>query len=116
MIIIKYNIIDPAVDKQKPYYDVKTKTFKFPVKRQYRYFVQACQVNSVTHVKEYFLLLGIEKFDESCKKCQTNQYGKCSVPITGEFKDYVIEECKERGNIIVEYSESEEGYDSFNVR
>ena len=73
MIIIKYNIIDPAVDKQKPY-------------------------------------------DESCKKCQTNQYGKCSVPITGEFKDYVLEECKERGNIIVEYSESEEGYDSFNVR
>lgn len=115
-IILKYNLINPAIDKKKPYYDEKTKTLKFQVKSNYRYFIQATQINQTTHIKEYFLLLGTEKFDDACKKCQTNQYGKCSVPLSDEFKEFVIEECKERGNIIVEYTESDEGYDAYNVR
>ena len=112
-LILKYNLINPAIDKKKPYYDEKTRTLKFQVKSNYRYFIQATQINEVTHVKEYFLLLGTEKFDDACKKCQTNQ---CSVSLSGEFKEFVISECKERGNIIVEYTESDEGYDAYNVR
>ena len=105
-LILKYNLINPAIDKKKPYYDDKTKTLKFQVKSNYRYFIQATQINEVTHIKEYFLLLGTEKFDDACKKCQTNQYGKCSVSLSGEFKEFVI----------VEYTESDEGYDAYNVR
>ena len=115
-VILKYNLINPAIDKKKPHYDEKTKTLNFPVKSNYRYFVQASQIDSVTHIKEYFLLLGTEKFDDACKKCQTNQYGRCSVHLSDEFKEYVIQECKERGNIIVEYTESEDTYDVYNVK
>ena len=115
-LILKYNLINLAIDKKNPNDKTKTKTLKFQVKSNYRYFIQATQINETTHIKEYFLLLGTEKFDDACKKCQTNQYGKCSVPLTNEFKEFVIEECKERGNIIVEYVESDEGYDAYSVR
>lgn len=116
MTIVKYNVIDPAIDKHKPYYDVKKKLFIFPVKQRYSYFVQAYQINSVTNIKEYLLLLGKEKFDESCRRCQVNQYGKCNMRITDEFLEYVKGECAERGNIEIEYLESENNYDVYIVR
>lgn len=115
-VLLKFNIINPAVDKKKPYYDEKHNILIFPVKSRYNYFIQACQISPITHIKEYFLLLGAEKFDDACRKCQTNQYGKCSVRLSDEFKEYVLEECKERGNIIVEYSESENNYDIYSVK
>lgn len=116
MTILKYNLIDPAIDKHKPYYDIKNKVFRFQVNQQYNYFAQAYQINPVNNIKEYLLLLGKNKFDDSCKKCITNQYGKCNVHLTGEFLVFVKNECKERGNIIVEYMESDEDYDVYLVR
>lgn len=115
MTILKYNLIDPAVNKTKPYYNFQTDTFVFPIKHKYNWFVQAYDINEVTRRKEYFLLLGKEKFDDGCRRCDCDGYGKCRVHLTDEFKEFVISECKSRGNIIVEYSESDEGYDAYNV-
>lgn len=115
MTILKYNILDPAIDKHKPYYDEKSKTFKFHSQQRYNYFLQAYQINPTNNLKEYLLLLGKDKFDEGCRKCNTNQYGQCSVKLTGEFEKYVVTECKERGNIEVEYLSTEEGYNVYLV-
>lgn len=115
MTITKYNVLNPKSDRKKPYYDISKDIFYFPVKTKYRYFVEASQFNLEKNVTEYFLLLGTTKFDENCRLCEVDGYGKCKIKLKGEIKDYVKSECTERGNIECNYIETEDNYDVFRI-
>ena len=108
MVIVKYNVLNPHIDKKKPYYDLNKELLIFPVKSKYRHFVEASQYNKEKGVNEYFLLLGTKKFDDSCRLCEVNEYGKCKVKLKGEIKEYVKDIAAERGNIECYYVETEE--------
>lgn len=114
-MIFKYEVINPVVSNKKPFYDFKRKLFLFPVDVSYKYYVE-CAVNDVTTGgREYFILLGNEKFDENCRKCKVDDYGRCQINVRGEIKDYIINEVKVRGNIEVEYSNNEDNYDVYHI-
>lgn len=115
MSIAKYKILNPLIDHKKPYYDFKRKKFIFPVDIGYKYFLEAAQYNPDKGYNEYFILLGTDKFDDNCRTCEVNMYGKCKLNIIGELKDYIIEQSKDRGNLKVEYVESGEDFDVFSV-
>ena len=115
MPIVKYTVLNPLQDNKKPYYDIKRKQFIFPVKENYKWFLEAAQFNVVKNDNDYFILIGTNKFDDNCKKCEVDMYGKCKLRLIGELKEYVIEECNSRGNIKVEYIESTDDYDVFSI-
>lgn len=116
MGIYNYEILNPVISSKKPFYDIKRKLLFFPVNRSnYHYYVEVARNNKDTFAREYYVLLSNRKFDDNCRVCHVDNYGRCQINLRGELKDYVIQETKYRGNIEVEYVESERDYDIFAV-
>lgn len=115
MGIFRYKIINPVKDSKLPFYDErKGILFITNIKTNYKYYIEAVIYQEDSSV-DYFLLLGKDKFDANCRLCHTDNYGRVQVKVKGQFKDFVVEECKERGNIKVEYIETIGDYDVFSV-
>lgn len=114
MSIVKYEVLNPTINNKKPFLNKEGLLF-FPVKEAYRYYVECAITNEYHGGREYFILLGKEKFDDNCRLCKTDYYGRCQIKLRGEIKNYIMEETKHRGNIYVEYVESTHNYDVFNV-
>lgn len=114
MGIIKYKILHPVTNTKLPFFDNKKGIFYVPISNNYRYYVEAVVPLEDGGVN-YFLLLGKTKFDINCRLCHTDNYSRVQIKIKGDFKDFVINESKERGNVKIEYIESTDDYDVFKV-
>ena len=109
MSIYNYEILNPVISPKRPFYDTKRKLLFFPANgSSYRYYID-------TFAREYYVLLSYRKFDDNCRICRVDNYGRCQINLRGEIKDYVIQETKRRGNIEIEYVESERDYDVFAI-
>ena len=113
--IVKYEILNPTSSNKKPYYDDKKELFIFPTNENYTHYIEAVQ-NGEDGGRHYFLLLGKEKFNPNARKCVVDQYGKCKIKVRGEVKEYIVSECKSRGNIELLYDESADTYDVYRLR
>lgn len=114
-MIYKYNILNPLINNKEPYYDFEKDNLIIPVSKRYKYFVEAYTFDNETNNNNYYLLLGINKFDNNCRICDTNMYAKCKIKLKGEIKDFVKRECKDRGNIIIKFVESTDDYDVYMI-
>ena len=114
MSIVKYEILNPTINNKKPFLDKKGLLF-FPIKEAYRYYIECALTNENNGGREYYLLLSKIKFDDNCRLCKTDQYGRCQIKIKGEIKDYILNEIQYRGNINIEYVESADNYDVFSI-
>jgi len=112
--IIKYAIIDPIPDKNKPYFDNKRNIFVIPTKTNYSWYILSYIDNGYGGV-DYYILLGKTKFNNHCRKCNTDNYGRTKIKLLGELYNYVKDTCELYGNIEVEYIESAEDYDVFKI-
>ena len=114
-MIHNYEIVNPVINKKKPHVDMHG-VFIIPnIKKNYRYYIEAAIYNQQTCDKEYFLLLSTINFNDNCRKCRVDDYGRLEVIIKGEIKDYIIREVKERGNVNVEYLESSDTFDVYTI-
>lgn len=114
-MIYKYEIISPVIDRKKPHVD-KTGAFIVPdIKYPYRYYVEVRRYNNSIFSYEYFVLLSTIKFDNNCRKCIVDNYGRLKVRLCREIKDFVNNEIAVRGNVDFEYIESEDIYDVFQI-
>lgn len=113
MGIFKYKVINPTTNAKLPFFDEKKGIFYIPLSNSYRYYVET--VVETKHAISHYLLLSKTKFDVNCRLCHTDNYGRVQIKVKGRFKDFIIDETKERGNLIVEYVESIENYDVFIV-
>ena len=114
-MINQFDIINPVINKKSPFFDEKRGLFIFPTNIPYKYFLECSKINEITKDIEYYILLGKEKFNENCRSCQVDNYGRCKLKPLGIIKDYIKQESKERGNIILDYIESAENYDIYNL-
>lgn len=115
-MIYKYEVIAPVTNKQRPHFD-KRSLFIVPIiKKNYKYYIECARYNPNTFSREYFLLLSEEKFDNNCRKCRVDNYGRLKLILHGECKCYAIDEIAARGNIDVEYLETEDVYDIYLLR
>lgn len=115
MNVTKYNIINPKTDKTLPYY-TKDKYLIIPVPNKvYNYFLECTTYNIEEDRNEYFLLLGKEEFDENCRKCQTDGYGRVKIKPKGEFQEYIEKWSRDTRNIVIAYVESEGQYDVYKI-
>lgn len=115
MAIHKYQIINHTTNAKMPFFDEKKGIFYLPVNHIYRYFVEAVVANTEEGGYDYFFLLSKTKFDNNCRLCNTDGYGRCQIKIRGDMKEYIVSELKGRGTVDVEYIESTDGYDVFKV-
>lgn len=115
MAIIKFEVLNPVKDTKKPFYDKVKKILFVPITKSYRYFVEVSRFNPNSGGKDYYILLGETKFDINCRLCTTDNYGRCQIKVRGELRDYVVNETDERGNITVEYQETDGNYDIYLV-
>lgn len=113
MPIFKYDILNPVKDNKRPFFDEKRGLFYIPVKTNYRYYIEAAITNAENGGREYYILLSNIKFDENCRLCNVDGYGRCKIKVKGELKDYIIQESSYRGNIDVTYMETEDVYDVY---
>ena len=84
------------------------------IKRFYTNYVEVKNYNDIDGY-EYYLLLGISKFDSNCRKCRVDDYARLIVNLHDELKDYATKECNERGNLEFNYIESEDDYDVWQI-
>lgn len=111
--LIQFEIINPVIDKKKPHYDSVKNLFTFTVETKYRYYIEARKIDEVTGEYTYYLLLSTKKFSEHCRVCETNMYNSCKIHPRGEFKEYIIRECGERGNIDMNKVNANNEYDTW---
>lgn len=114
-MINEFNIINPVINKKSPFFDIKRGLFYFPTNIGYRYYLECSKINDKTKDIEYYILLSRNKFNEHCKSCSLDNYGRCKMKPSGDIKNYLIRETKERGNVILDYVESREDYDIYNL-
>lgn len=111
MSVFKYEILNPIVDKKKPFLD-RRGFFVIPnLKIDYKYYLECANYNQALGYKEYYILLSKEKFDENCRSCKMDNYGRIKIPVKGELKDFI----KDNSVIDIEYVESENNYDVFKI-
>lgn len=112
-MIYKYEVTNPVVSHKKPHVDIHG-VFIIPnIKRMYKYFVEAISKDPDTYIETNVLLLSDTKFDENCRRCRVDDYGRLKVRISNKLREYIMSECKSRGNVNVEYLESEDNYDVY---
>lgn len=111
-MIYNYEVINPVTNNKKPFYDHKRKLFLFHVDANYKYYVECARNNETTGSREYFILLSEHKFDENCRKCSVDDYGRCRINVKGEIKEYILREIGCRGNVEVNYISHEYTYDN----
>lgn len=114
-MIYKYEVTNPVVSSKKPHVDAHG-VFIIPnIKRMYKYFVEAVSKDPDTYVETNVLLLSETKFDENCRRCRVDDYGRLKINIGDKLRNYITRECKSRGNVNVDYLESEDNYDVYLV-
>ena len=109
--LIQFEIINPVTDKKRPRYEKERNLFTFPVDVKYRYYIETRNLDENTGEYRYYLLLGINKFSEHCRLCETNMYNSCKIHPRGLFKDYIVRECTERGNVDMNKVDANSDYD-----
>lgn len=113
--IYKYEIINPIVDKQRPFLN-RDGLFYVPLKgTNYKYFLECTRFNPIYKNKEYFILFGKDKFNINCRKCSIDMYGRYKLNLKGEIKTYIDIEANYNTNIDINYVESETEYDVFQL-
>ena len=115
-MITKYDILNPITDKKSPFYNKQKGLFYFPTVTGYKYFLECSKINPLNNDIEFYILLGKTKFDPNCKSCHLDNYGRCQLKISGKIKEFVLNELEYRGNFIMEYVETEDGYDVFELK
>lgn len=114
-MIFKYEILNPIVDTKKPFYDKRREVFMFPVDTCYRYYIEAAITNLENGSREYFIILSCIKFDNNCRLCNVDNYGRCQIKLKSEIKDYIISETEARGNIEINNIEHTIDYDVYQI-
>lgn len=113
MSIFNYKVLNPTTDKKKPFLD-KNGFFYFYIKeKNIKYYLECVTINTEKQIKEYYLLVGENKFDEHCKLCHVDDYGRCKFKPRGELKDYIVNEMNDRGNLNVIKTDSNGLYVTF---
>ena len=115
MPIYNYEIINPVVNTKRPFFNNKNGLFIFPISIKYKYYIECAITNENTGNREYYLLLSKTKFDNNCRLCNIDNYGRCQIKVRGEIKDFIIRETKFNGNMSVEYIESTDDYDIYSI-
>ena len=101
MSILSYEILNPIVDKKRPFLD-KNGLFYFYIEYpNIKYYLECARINDKNNIKEYFILLSEYKFDSNCRICKIDSYGRCKFKPKGELKTYIQQEVLDRGNIDV---------------
>lgn len=108
---IRFDIVNPVTNGKRPHYDKNKDLFLFPVDTKYRYYVEARQYNTDTGEYKWYILIGKIKFSEHCRLCEVNMYGMCKFHPRGEFKEYIVRECEERGNVDMDKVDANADYD-----
>lgn len=111
---IKFNIVKPKINIRKPYYDANHNRFFFPVHKNYRYYLEATSVDEAGFIR-YYIFVGKEQFNPSCRRCEVNGIGNCRLQLHNEVKDYIQNECAERGNITAVLIDENADYDTYNI-
>lgn len=111
MSIFKYEILNPVKDKKKPFLD-RRGFFNIPnLKTNYKYYIECARYNPILGYKEYYILLSKEKFDNNCRNCKMDDYGRLKIPVKGKIKDFI----KDNDDVNIKHIESEDGYDVFKI-
>lgn len=110
-MIYTYEIIAPVTNRKIPYLDSKGFFIVPNVIKLYNYYIEVKRYNPTKFCYEYFLLLGVNKFDSQCRKCRVDDYARLKAKLHGEFMDYTSSIMTARGNINMEYVESVNEYD-----
>lgn len=114
MSVFKYEVLNPVIDTQKPF--IQKGYFIVPrIGKAYKYLLEVANFNQSTYEKEYYLLLSDTKFDNNCRTCRVDDFGRLKFRPIGEFKEFVEDFAKDNGNITFTYIETENGYDVWRV-
>lgn len=111
---LKFNIVKPKIDRHKPYYEVGRNRFFFPVHKSYMYYLEVSTTDE-NNIITYYILVGKDKFNDNCRRCEVNGLGNCRIQLHDALKDYVIKECNERGNITCTLIDENSDYDTYMV-
>ena len=110
-MIYNYEIINPVTNRKSPYLDGKGFIIAPAINKNYRYYIEVRRYNNNTLCYEYFILLSTTKFDNQCKKCRVDDYGRLKVKLGKELYDIAKEEMIATGNVSFVYNETENDYD-----
>lgn len=112
-MIVKYEIVNPVINRKRPYLDDKDYLIVPNAIKNYKYYIECKLYNTKELCYEYFLLLGVTKFDENCRKCHVDDYGRLKCKLHGETLNYIKTQRIANGNNVCNYLESEDDYDTF---
>lgn len=115
MPIVTYEVISHVTNTKRPFLDKNGLLLFYTIGAHYRYYIECARTSDITYEREYFILISNKKFDDNCRKCFVDSYGRCRIKPSGELKDYITTQTINRNNIDIEYIESTNEYDVYKL-
>ena len=110
-MICSYEVIAPITNRKIPYLDNKGFFIVPKISKIYNYYIEVKRYNPNKLSYEYFLLLSDKKFDNQCRKCRVDDYGRLKAKLHDELLEFASSIMSVRGNIDMNYIETQEEYD-----
>lgn len=107
MPIVKYELVKPIINKDKPYIN-KYGAFIVPrIHTIYKYYIEVMRYNTSINDYDFFILLSDSKFSSQCRKCSVDCYGRLKINIHGKLKEFITAQIANVGTVDFGYVETE---------
>lgn len=110
MPVYRYSIIPKNTNRQYPRFDKSKNILYLKIDKVYKYYAEAKEVND-----KYYLLFSNEKFDDNCKTCNIDSYGRYRLRLSNVFRDMLNNILDIDCNIKLTYVETIDSYDVFEL-
>lgn len=110
-MINNYQVIAPVINKKLPYITNYGTLVVSRFHKKYKYYVEVKQYDTYADDYNYYILLSEEKFDEQCRTCRIDDYGRLFIVLHKDILEYAKAESERRGNLNFEQIDSSDEFD-----
>lgn len=115
MDIVKYEVLNTnKLDRNLPYLNSKNKLV-VPNMNGYKYYCICNRYNPAIDEIEWFILFSKKKVNNQFISCKYDLNRIVITPPIGKFRDFIYDKFRDKPNLNLEFIESENGYDSWQI-
>ncbi len=115
MELFDFQIVKRKTNKNLPYIDDKERLIIPNANKAYKYYLETVRYNPEAEDYERYILFGNKPFNENCERCTIDNYGRIKLFLSKEFKHYLVKEIANGNNIDLQYVETRDEFDVWEI-
>lgn len=115
MSVFQYEILNNSVVNKRPYLDDRGVFIVYNPRRRYKYFLEARRYNPNTDSYQYYILLGVDKFDDKCYRCRVDDFGRLQLRFSANVKRVIANAVENGQDLAFDFVAEDDGFDAWKL-